>query len=74
MSCFFSILSFFFYKLRKQESKTISPWGEDGTTGKGKVLRKRGRRVNMVHKTCIHVSKCKKGFLLKLPQESGEGG
>jgi hypothetical protein len=54
MSCFsFYLFSFFFYKIRKQK-------GRIGTSGRGEVLEKGGRRMNMVQKMCTHVSKCKK--------------
>jgi hypothetical protein len=51
MSCFsFYIFSFFSYKIRKQEGRTILPRERAGNSRRWKVLGKEGRSVNKVQK------------------------
>jgi hypothetical protein len=53
----FYLFSFFSYKSGEQEGRTSPAQGRRaGTSGRGEVLGKEDRRVNMV---CAHVSKCK---------------
>jgi hypothetical protein len=54
-SCFSYHLSFFFYKIRKQEGGT----GSRGVVEREEVVEKVGRRMNMVQIVCTHVCKCK---------------
>jgi hypothetical protein len=42
-----------------------------GTSGRGEVMGKGGRRVNMVQKKSVHIYVNAKRYLLKLLQESG---
>jgi hypothetical protein len=48
-------------------------WGL-GTSERGEVVGKRGRRVNMAQKMYTYVCKCKNGTRLKPFQEWGEEG
>jgi hypothetical protein len=54
ISCFsFYLFSFFFYNIGEQEGWNKScPVGRAGTSGKGKVMKKGGRRVNTARKMC----------------------
>jgi hypothetical protein len=51
---------FFFYKIGEQEGRTVL-WegGGVGTCGRGEVVEKGGRRMNMMEIMCTHVYKCK---------------
>jgi hypothetical protein len=44
-----------------------------GTSGRGEVLMKGSRRVNMEQKMCIHVSKCKNDNCLNYSQNQWRG-
>jgi hypothetical protein len=71
---FFFLFSFFFDKIREQEDGT-GPAGvrecwyqrESGSGGE------RGRRMNMVHKMCTHVCKCKMIPVKTIPGMAGRG-
>jgi hypothetical protein len=58
ISCFsFYFLSFFFYKIGQQESRTGPAQGV-GLALVGRS-REKDRRMNMVQKMCTHLCKCK---------------
>jgi hypothetical protein len=64
MPCFsFSLLYFFFYKIKEQEGRTGCAQGSGrvGGVGKmgGKVGRERGRRMNIAPIMCAHICKCR---------------
>jgi hypothetical protein len=56
----FYFLSFFLLQnWRTGRQNKYCPEGRAVTSGRGKVLGKGGRRVNIVQKMCTHVRKCK---------------
>jgi hypothetical protein len=55
----FSFSLFASTKLEKGGRKKSYPEGRAGTSRKGEMFGKGGRRVNMLQKICTHVSKCK---------------
>jgi hypothetical protein len=59
----FYLFSYFFYKIGEQEGLQIGeqvlPRGTVGTTGRGEVAGKGGRRVNTVQKMCTDICKSK---------------
>jgi predicted methyltransferase MtxX (methanogen marker protein 4) len=57
MSCFsFYLFSFLFCKIREQEVEQVLSGGRVGTSGRGEMMDKVGRRVNTVQKMCTHAS------------------
>jgi hypothetical protein len=61
MSCFsFYLFAFFLPQNWRTEGQNKScPAGRAGTSGREEVLGKQGRRVNIMQKMCMDVSKCK---------------
>jgi hypothetical protein len=59
-SCFsFHLFSFLLQNHRTEWWNKSCPVGRAGTSGRGEVLGKGGRRANTVQKMCTHVNKCK---------------
>jgi hypothetical protein len=70
----FFIFSFLFFLLRNQRTGGWNRYCLErraGTSGRGEVLGKGDRRVNMLQKMCTHVSKCKNDTCRKLLQNWG---
>jgi hypothetical protein len=49
------------------------PWGRIGTSGRGEVVGKGGRRVNTVQKTCAHACNCNNDTCCNYSMNGGRG-